>query len=716
MPGSVPAADPGRRKAVAMGRGDSTRSLGDPEAALLDALFGQSPVGLHLLDAELRIARVNAATPAMRGARMEDVLGRPFEEVCLPLLVDGPAVASLVRGVLESGRSVVGHVVEANGSAAASLGRFYEMSAFRLQAPSGETLGVALTVVDVSEREGGRARAAVLNAVREQVGRSLDVVVTCQELVDTLVPSFADVAVVEVVDAVVRGEEPRPSPLALDVPLRRAAFRSTGDTGAETPQAHALGDVRSLPFPTPYTQALSDLRPRVVALDDDLPWSAADPDRREAIRASGAHTLLTAPLTVRGTVLGLVSLYRTRYPVPFDEADADLVVQLADHTALCLDNARRYTREHTIAATVQRNLLPRHSPSRTALETEHLLVPAEGVGHWYDTIALSGARTALVVGTVAGSGIHTATLMGQLRTVIRSLSAFELQPDELLARLQGTVATLAAERAGLPPTDPLHHQVLAADCAYAVHDPLNRTLTVAGAGSPALTLVRPDGTAWALALELSSGSPLGTLDRTPFAASRFEVPDDSLVVLSTHPLPALEAVGRSPGTDLLRAHADHSLADLRDAVLYALPAESRAAPAAVLFARTRAFPAESVATWQLQSTPTAAAAARRHVRRQLTAWSVDDETAFHTELIASELVTNAVRYGKPPLELRLVRDRTLTCELRDAGVAAPHLRHAGPGDEGGRGLFIVGELADDWGVRYSDDGKTIWTEQTLHPT
>ncbi|MFD6225913.1 SpoIIE family protein phosphatase [Streptomyces sp. NPDC060232] len=697
-----------------MGRGDSTRSVGDPEAALLDALFGRSPVGLHLLDAELRVVRVNAATPRMRGVRMEDVVGRPFEEVCLPLLVDGPAVASLVRGVLDSGRSVVGHVVQVHRQAEASRGQFHEVSVFRLQAPSGEVLGVALIVVDVSERERGRARAAVLNAVREQVGRSLDVMVTCQELVDTLVPSYADIAVVEVVDAVVRGEEPHPSPLAPDVPLRRAAFRSNVDTGGEKPQAHPLGDVRSLPFPTPYTQALSDLRPRVVALDGDLPWLAADPNRKEAIRESGAHTLITAPLAVRGAVLGLISLYRTRQPVPYDESDADLVLQLADHTALCVDNARRYSREHTIAATVQRHLLPRRPLSRTALETEHLLVPAGGVGQWYDTIALSGARTALVVGTVAGSGLHTATLMGQLRTVIRSLSTFDLQPDELLARLQGTVAFLAAERAGLPPTDPLHDQVLAAACAYAVHDPLNRTLTVAGAGSPALTLVLPDGSAWSQ--ELSSGSPLGMPDRTPFAASRFEVPDDSLVILSTHPVPALEVVGRSPSADLLTAHADRSLADLRDDVLYALPAESRAAPAAVLFARTRAFPAESVATWQLHAAPKAAATARHHVRRQLTAWNVDEETAFHTELIVSELVTNAVRYGKPPLELRLINDRTLACELRDAGVAAPHLRHAGPTDEGGRGLFIVGELADDWGVRYSDNGKTIWTEQTLRTT
>ncbi|GDY72061.1 hypothetical protein SAV31267_015460 [Streptomyces avermitilis] len=94
---------------------------------------------------------------------------------------------------------------------------------------------------------------------------------------------------------------------------------------------------------------------------------------------------------------------------------------------------------------------------------------------------------------------------------------------------------------------------------------------------------------------------------------------------------------------------------------------------------------------------------------------MDDETAFNTQLIVSELVTNAVRYGSAPFELRLIHDRTLTCEVRDAGSAAPHLRHAGTADEGGRGLFITAQLAQAWGTRYTPPGKTIWTEQALSP-
>lgn len=92
---------------------------------------------------------------------------------------------------------------------------------------------------------------------------------------------------------------------------------------------------------------------------------------------------------------------------------------------------------------------------------------------------------------------------------------------------------------------------------------------------------------------------------------------------------------------------------------------------------------------------------------------MDEATTDATELIVSELITNAVRYGTPPLQLRLILDRTLTCEVHDSSRVSPHLRHARTVDEGGRGLFIVSRLAAHWGTRYSSDGKALWTEQEL---
>ncbi|WP_323145299.1 SpoIIE family protein phosphatase [Streptomyces sp. NBC_01565] len=689
-----------------MAESEPTAPLDGPEAAMLDALFSQSPVGLHLLDTDLRVLRVNTATPAMRDVPVDDLLGRRFDEVYG--LVDPDETMDLVRGVLDDGAPVVGHLVRAHHGDDFGKEYFHEVSVFRLQEPSGAVLGLAVAVVEVTAREEGRAREEVLRMTREQVGRTLDVVRTCQELVDVAVPLVADIAVVEVVDAVLRGDEPPLAPLPQDVPLRRAAFR--GGDGPDEPQAHPLGDVRALPAPTPYTQALSDLRPRSVTLDDDLPWLVADPDRAAAIRAAGAHALVTAPLTVRDTVLGLISLYRTRRAEPYDGNDVNLVLQLADHTALCIDNARRYTREHTIAATVQRQLLPRRPASRPALETAYLLLPSDSGGQWYDTIPLPGTRTALAVGGVVGEGLHAVAVMGQLRTVVRSLSDFDLEPDELLARLNDTATFLAAERATLPTSDPLHRQALAAHFAYAVYDPLTLTCTVAGAGDPSLVVIDADGSAEVH--EVPSGALLGSAEGTPFAATTFTVPAGSLLILSDSRLPALGPSGDREAFRRLAGQAGRSLEDLRDDILYAVAADAEPGPTALLIVRTHAFPADRVAVWELPDAPTAAAAARRLVRDQLEQWEVAQETAFDTELIVSELVTNAVRYGSPPLQLRVINDRVLTCEVRDTSASAPHLRHSSVADEGGRGLFIVAQLAQDWGTRYSAEGKTIWTEQS----
>ncbi|WP_240634318.1 MULTISPECIES: SpoIIE family protein phosphatase [Streptomyces] len=489
------------------------------------------------------------------------------------------------------------------------------------------------------------------------------------------------------------------------MPLRRAAFGHSG--GDEQNHAHPVGDVRALPFPTPYAQTLADLKPRLVTLGPDTPWLAAVPQRGKAIRASGAHSLITAPLTLRGTVLGLLSLYRTDQANLYDTGDVTLALAVAAHTALCIDNARRYTREHAIASTIQRHVLLPRPASQTTVETAHLHVPSEvGGGGGFDTFALSGARTALEVGEVVGQGIYAATTLGQMRTACHSLAALDLEPDELLARLNDTAISLAQERAALPPGD---RMPLRGTCAYAVYDPLAQTCTIALAGHPPPVIAHPDGRTEIP--DLPAGPPLGSAEGPPFAATTIPVADGSVLAFYTASL-----LHTSPSPDTLQrvlAHPGRPLQDLCDDVLYRLRNDTRHGDVFLLLARTHPFPADQVATWQLDNHPQAVATARAHAQHQLALWGVDEETTYTTEMIVSELVTNAVRYGTPPLRLRLIKDRTLTCEVHDGNPLAPRLRHAKTVDEGGRGLFIVAQLAQNWGVRYSLDGKTVWAEQIL---
>ncbi|WP_275427326.1 SpoIIE family protein phosphatase [Streptomyces sp. NEAU-S7GS2] len=499
---------------------------------MLEVLFTQSPVGLILLDPELRVVGFNTGTANMAGMRAEDILGRHVRDAYA--LAEPDEVEAMARGVLDSGVPVREHIVRGRRGGDPSRLRDVEVSVFRLRSPQGQVLGLAVSVVDVTER---------------------------------------------------------------------------------------------------------------------------DPAHSEMIRAYSARSLLTAPLAVRGTVLGSISLYRTRRRDPFDQDDIDLALAVTDHIALYLDNARRYTREHSIAATVQRYLLPRRPISRMALETAYVPMASSGGGEWYDTIALSGARVAVVIGQVSGRGIHVTATMGQMRTAIRALTALDIGPDELLARLNDTVSFLAAERASLPPGDPLHHETLTASCLYALYDPLTRTCTIANAGHPAPLAVWPDGTAAEIP-DLPAGPQLGSPDRTPFAATTFEVPVGSVLVLSNAPLPTAETPGGAGPLEEALARVDRPLQDLFDDIRYRHPADTM-----LLLVRTRPFPDDSVAVWHIDADPAAVARARGHVRDQLARWNVGEEAAFSTEVIVSELLTNAVHYGGSPLELRLVKDRTLTCEV-----------------------------------------------------
>ncbi len=315
------------------------------EAALLDVMFTQARVRVHVLDPELRILRISDPYTDPDPAETERLRGRPFHEVCA---FDEPdRVESFVREVLRTGVPGIERLFRTAAGDVPGGHRALSMTAFRLQeghgarqSEDGRVLGVAVSMVDVSAQIRHRGRDAALAAVRDTVGRTLDVDATCRDLVEALVPGYADVGVVEVVDDVLRGETPEPGPLDLDVPLRRAAY------GGSNPAAHPVGDVRAVVPGTPYQRALSDMRVRVLPLADAT-WTDADAARAGAIRNFGAHTLLVAPLTVRGAVLGLVSLYRCGDSEPFDEGDVPVVAAMASRAALGIDNARRYVHEYT---------------------------------------------------------------------------------------------------------------------------------------------------------------------------------------------------------------------------------------------------------------------------------------------------------------------------------------------------------------------------------
>ncbi|MER6982769.1 ATP-binding SpoIIE family protein phosphatase, partial [Streptomyces carpinensis] len=334
-------------------------------------------------------------------------------------------------------------------------------------------------------------------------------------------------------------------------------------------------------------------------------------------------------------------------------------------------------------------------------------------GDWYDVIPLSADRVAMVIGDVMGHGIPEAATMGQLRTAVRTLAELDLPPDELLSRLNDLAGDLGQE--------------CYATCLYAVFDPITRMCSFSLAGHPPPVVVHPDGTVHRP--DLIADPPLGAAE-PPFETHQLLLPEESLLVLCTDGLIESATQGIDQGLarlqQILTQHAVltftspgeaddvQHLEDLCDTVVSALlPDHGRTNDdAALLIAHTRAIDAGDVASCILPEDPRAAGQAREFVRAQLTTWQLGD-LAITTELLASELIGNVIRHAKGPIRLRLLRSRSLTCEVYDGSLSTPRIRHAAHTDEGGRGLQLVAALARRWGARYHRDGKCIWTEQDI---
>ncbi|MFE4367482.1 SpoIIE family protein phosphatase [Streptomyces sp. NPDC056835] len=572
--------------------------------------------------------------------------------------------------------------------------------------------GTVATLRDSTELRAltGRAEAAqrrlkLLYDAGLEIGTTLDVTRTAEELARVAVPRFADFVTVDLAEAVLRSEDP--AGVTAESELRRTAVVGIRDDYPFYP----LGARIVFPPSTPQARSLRNGRGVVEpALGLARGWQAQDPERTAQVIAYGVHSLISSPLRARGILLGVVNYWRAERPEPFEEEDVSLAEELANHAAVCIDNARRYTREHAMAETLQRSLLPQVLPEQNALDVAYRYLPAEsGVGgDWFDVIPLPGARVALVVGDVVGHGLLAAATMGRLRTAVHNFSSLDLPPDEILSHLDDLITRIDHDE-GIAGGGAV---ITGATCLYAIYDPVSRLCSMARAGHPPPALVGTDGSVEFL--DLPAGTPLG-LGGLPFETVELRLPEASHLVLYTDGLIEDRDREIDDGLLMLRAALSHPHRDPEEtcsAVLEALLPDRPSDDIALIVARTRVLQPDRIAEWEVPSHPSEVARVRAAVARQLADWGLD-EVAYSTELILSELITNSIRYALGPIKVRLLRDRALICEVSDFSSTSPHLRYAAATDEGGRGLFLVAQFTERWGTRYTAEGKVIWAEQAL---
>jgi PAS domain S-box-containing protein len=642
---------------------------------------------------------------------------------------------------------------------------FIRAHAAPLRGPAGGISGIMIIAREATRRGGQRQndRIAVLERIGERLAGSLELSVTLRQVAETLVPQFADHCFIDLLqgDKLVRraqlnsrGWMPEPGSWAFvgePISYPEGHFCQQAMARMDTVVVEDLAE-EQFPVPRPESEQICE----AIGLSSVI--AAPLIARGELL---GVISLALSGLTDR----------RERHYGPDDR---DFVGAIASRVAIAIDNAMLFEEERRTALAFQTSLLPLDPPMLDGLEVAYKYVPAkplethgQGIqtqvgGDWYDIIPLSAGRVGIVIGDVEGRGARAAAVMGQLRAALRAFAQDDKPPAEILRRLDDWTRSLV-------PPHPAGQTLDAPDpptvsCTYLVYDAWSRILSFANAGHDAPLLIRGHEVGQ---LEIKhKGVLLGVRGRgmpalpTYREESRY-LPPGSTLVFYTDGL--VDRRQREDGEghysdaevqqllqQALRGSADGSVAQVAEAAEFAVPGEIDD-DMAVVVVRTAAV---NLASWEgrFAAEPIKVSEARRLAQETFIKWGLELEQSELACLLVSEIVTNVVLHAATPpsprhefllepagpsglrpigvgawdivpfgqllpgqggdeFTLRLRRGQdSIWVEVFDTDLRLPRIRTAGESDEGGRGLYLVDQLATRWGSRPTKDGKAVWFE------
>lgn len=538
---------------------------------------------------------------------------------------------------------------------------------------------------------------------------TLDFSELAKKMTAQLVPAFCSTAEVLVLEKLIGDNEIPAATPAAEVTLRRLDVRHDRGEHAAWGSAFPIGEILRFPEGSPYTRCIEAGQPVLEqAISPESARKLAKSWRRKPVSGLFSDmSMLLIPAVHRGTVLGLFCCFRDAGTRKFDRYDMEMGMEFATRSAVFFNHATRYNREHATALTLQRAMLPTGLTYPRSIEVKHRYLPGSELvevgGDWYESIRLPGARVALVVGDVAGHGVRAAVTMGRLRTAIQTLARLELPPAESLQQLDELMLTIGEREPHF------------ATCAYAVYDGVTGEIELAVAGHVPPLLVHPDGRNEYL--EFTPCPPLG-VGNGVVDTTVIPVRDGSLFVLYTDGLVESRDRDISEGLDRLaqsfgEGAPERDLEDLCKTSLDNVYSDAKRDDIAVLIAKLRRIPEDHRVCFRLEPELTSVRHARSLIRDPLKGWGLED-LIDSSELLVSELVTNAIRYANGEILLRLILEPDyLTCEVHDSSPALPRVLQADKDAENGRGLHVVSLMASRWGVRRTPGGKVVWCEQQV---
>ena len=644
---------------------------------------------------------------------------------------------------------------------------FVRAQAVPLSPRTGEITGIVIVAREASRQGSLREREQIglLEQIGERLAGSLEFGATLRKVAETLIPQFADHCLIDLFQG--------------DKLIRRAQLHARGWMPAPGTWA-AVGEQVNYPDGHFARQAMDLMDTVVVENMDPQRYPAPTPGAFRMGNEVGLRSVIAAPLIARGELLGVLNLALsglTEREEPYYGADdRDFISAIASRVAIAIDNAMLFEEERRTALAFQTSLLPQSPPVVDGLEVAYKYVPAkplethgQGIqtqvgGDWYDIIPLSAGRVGIVIGDVEGRGARAAAAMGQLRAALRAFAQDDKPPAEILRRLDDWCRTLVPQHAAADGTEPPDPPTVS--CTYLVYDAWSRILSFANAGHmPPLLVsgseVRP--------LEVKhKGVLLGVRGRgmpalpTYREESRYLPPGSTLVFYTDGLVDRRErADGDGHYTDAevqdmlqqaISAAAGGPVAGIAEAAEYAVPGEIDD-DMAVVVVRTSAV---NLASWEgrFPAEPIRVSEARQLARDNFVKWGMEVEQADLACLLVSEVVTNVVLHaaasaGRRPelvlepatagavgaawdvapfgqvvsgetgseFTLRLRRGHdSIWVEVFDTDLRLPRIRTAAESDEGGRGLYLVDQLATRWGSRPTKDGKAVWFELPIKGT
>jgi PAS domain S-box-containing protein len=679
----------------------ATASIGPPgahhigHAAVAEAIFGQAPVGVGVVDRCCRFTRANEALQKIVGLPLPGILGRTLPDL-LPGTV-GERAGRRLAEVLRTGHpaiadELVGPLPTVSGEGAI-LASHYQLKAF-----DDSVVGGACILSDVTEQHTTRRalqyaneRLALLGRASTVLSESLDLERTLAGLGALVVPAFADHCLVDLLEEGGR--------------LRRVAVVHTPTLEPPEGVWSVPGSIVSYVPANPIHHILAGGQPLITHINPvGFDFDSVTCCTRSAVfaREVGVRSMITVPLRAAGHLMGVAAFLTSVSGRRYTPDDLRLAGQLADRAAVAIDNARMYAREQGHALTLQRSLLPERLPEAPGISAAARYMPAtdggEVGGDWYDLIALPAGRIAVVVGDVMGRGLQAAALMGQIRAALRAYAMQDLPAEEVLTHADELVRGLAA--------------TTLVTCVFGVYDPRDQMITMANAGQVP-PLLAGDGVVDRLG---ATGPPLGAGWQESYGVHRAVFRPGQVLALYTDGLVESREQDLDVGIDhlaqaLLPVTGHHD--DLEhgcDHVLSALEGEVGFDDDVALFMlcpdpTTR----PRVARLVIPPQPRDVAGARAFATERLTRWGLPGEIVTLAALVVSELVTNAIRHTRTTSTLLLsLHGGELTVEVRDRGYAMVRSRRTGPDDESGRGLLLVESLTSGWGVRTTEEGKAVW--------